>query len=193
MSKEFFDNNKKFLFQIKSIDDKEKEIVLNKEIKQIIEYKRKQQHLEDVYITTVERSFFTYCCCLIKNDKSIEQKDLKYKLFEASNKEINKKIDALSFIKTLEQFNLIKKIVLNESQCYMLQNRELKRIIDTKIKTVEQENQEELETEKENKNKLLAYLNKKNQENSLSSVDLMLVNYLEPELKIEVKNYLKID
>jgi len=118
---------------------------------------------------------------------------LKYKLFEASNKEVNKKIDALSFIKTLEQFNLIKKIVLNESQCYMLQNRELKRIIDTKIKTVEQENQEELETEKENKNKLLAYLNKKNQENSLSSVDLMLVNYLEPELKIEVKNYLKID
>ena len=117
MSKEFFDNNKKFLFQIKSIDDKEKEIVLNKEIKQIIEYKRKQQHLEDVYITTVERSFFTYCCCLIKNDKSIEQKDLKYKLFEASNKEINKKIDVLNLIKKLDQFNLIKKIVLNESQC----------------------------------------------------------------------------
>ena len=120
---------------------------------------------------------------------------MKYKLFEASNKEINKKIDALSFIKTLEQFNLIKKIVLNESQCYMLQNRELKRIIDTKIKTVEQENQEELENEKENKNKnkLLAYLLNKKKENSLTSVDLMLVNYLEPELKIEVKNYLKID
>ena len=76
-----------------------------------------------------------------------------------------------------------------------LQNRELKRIIDTKIKTDEQENKEELETEKEkeNKNKLLAYLYKKEKENILTSVDLMLVNYLEPELKSKVKNYLKIE
>jgi len=77
----------------------------------------------------------------------------------------------------------------------MLQKRELKRIIDTKIKTVEQENQEELENEKENKNKnkLLAYLLNKKKENSLTSVDLMLVNYLEPELKYEVKNNANID
>jgi len=118
MIKESSANNKiKILLRNKNLNDKDKEIVLNKEIKQIIEYKRKQQHLEDVYITTVERSFFKYCCCLIKNDKSIEQKDLKYKLFEASDKEINKKIDVLNLIKKLDQFNLIKKIVLNESQC----------------------------------------------------------------------------
>ena len=181
---------KPFLFQLRKFEEfeKAKDIVLNKEINNILEYKK--LNLQEQQISTVERFFFTHCCFNSKTNID-NVKILKFNFFNASNREISRKTDALDLIKLTDQFKLIKKIILNENQCFMLQKRGLKEIINTKIISEEEEDIQEVEKEKENIKKLINYMNKKNNDDSLSPVDLMLFNYMDPALKTELKETIK--
>lgn len=76
-----------------------------------IEFKKKI--LEEVKISDCERFYFTYCC--FKSESTNKFKNTKYKLFNASNKEIEKRTEIIDYVRLSDQFNVLKKIVLNEN------------------------------------------------------------------------------
>ncbi len=80
------------------------------------------------------------------------------------------------------------KLLLNESQCFMLQNREKHVIIDKDIIGEKEKNLEEMRIENQ-KNNLTEYLKKiKMQERSFSKIDILLINYLSKDFKKELGN-----
>ena len=104
---------------------------LNKDIKTLIDYKAKKREL--ITITNCERFKYIYCCGenktkLIKNTPNRE-------LLVAAEDIIKKKSEVIDLWKSLDQFRLLTKIILNESQCFMIQNRNLQCINNTKIKS----------------------------------------------------------
>ena len=165
-----------------------KDIVLNKEIIKLINHKKHQ--LEYVKFGANERCFYTYCC--YKNGSN-EENNLNFKLLKAANKEIDKRLEILDFIKVMDQLRLLQKIILNENQCFMLQNRELHRVIDTKIYTDDEEAKMKEEKESESRKKLLKYLATRKTEDSLSSTDKLLFNYMEENYKNEINELVGID
>ena len=166
-----------------------KDIVINKEINEVIEYKNHK--LENVHISTPERMYFTYCC--FNGNSKKEEKNYKYKLFTAVNKSIEKRTEIFEFIKIIDQINLILKILLNKNQSFMLQNRELHRVIDTKILSDDDEKTLIEARDLERKKDLIDYLSKRKNENSLSATDILLFKYLESELKDEINSEIKIE
>ena len=49
---------------------------------------------------------------------------------EAVDGELSNKADFLNYVKLITQFGLMKKILLNESQCFMIENRDLQTIVN---------------------------------------------------------------
>ena len=93
----------------------------------------------------------------------------------------------------MNQVHLLEKILLNENQCYMLQNREIHRVIDTKILTDDEENTMKKEKEAQDRKKLIQYLADRKNENNLNPTDMLLFGYLETSIKNEIKEKVEID
>ena len=174
---------KKKSLKIKLFHNDNKDIILNKDIHKIIEFKNHE--LEPVHISSSERCYYNCCYNTRKLDKN-DLKSLKFKLLTIYQRDIDKRIEILDFIKMRDQFRLIKKIILNENQCYMLQKRELHKIIDSKILTDEQKLKEEENLEFEKKQNLINYLKTKKESNNLSPIDILLFKYLDVCLKSEI-------
>jgi len=164
------------------------DVILNKEIVNVIEYKKHK--LIDVNLTACEYFCFTNCSCKFDGDPN---KNLKYKLFKKSEKEIEKRIQILDYIKLVDQFKLLQKIILNKNQCYMLKKRELHRIIDGKILSTDEEEKLAEEKEKANQQNLCNYLSTRKSENSLSQIDILLFTYMENELKLSINGEINLD
>jgi len=164
------------------------DVILNKEIVKVIEYKKHK--LFDVNISACDYFCFTNCCCKFEKDPN---KNMKFNLFKESQKEIEKRIQILDYIKLVDQFKLIQKIILNKNQCYMLQKRELHRIIDSKILSVDEEAKKLEEKEKENRDSLCNYLSTRKSENSLSQIDILLFKYMENEIKSSIIQEISLD
>ena len=190
-SKEIINNTKSFpLSKVNRTLKKmhKLDVILNKEIVKVIEYKKHK--LFDVNISACDYFCFTNCCCKFEKDPN---KNMKFNLFKESQKEIEKRIQILDYIKLVDQFKLIQKIILNKNQCYMLQKRELHRIIDSKILSVDEEAKKLEEKEKENRDSLCNYLSTRKSENSLSQIDILLFKYMENEIKSSIKQEISLD
>ncbi len=46
-------------------------------------------------------------------------------MLEAANREIFKKVEILEIFKNLDQFRLLRKLLLNKEQSFMIQNRDI--------------------------------------------------------------------
>ncbi len=169
----------------------EKDIVLNKEIKKIIEYKN--QDLVDIKISTSDIWKYNICCFSRNRHKFDKETQLKYDLLNATDREIEKKIEITDLLRMLDQFRLVKKIIMNESQCYMMKKRDKQRVIDTRIVSAEEEDKQEEERENQDKKNLVQYLINKKDEKKISSVDILLFKYLEPDFKTEIKEAVNIE
>jgi len=191
-SKEIINNQSSIIKENKSLRKyKKQDIILNKEINEVIEFKKHK--LVDVSLTFSERCYFKYCC-YNRNKTGNEEINLKHNLYLAANKEINRRIEILEYIKMMDQFRLLSKIILNKNQCYMLKNREFHRVIDNKLNITSVEEELKLEEiEKENKQRLKEYLFIRKNENCLNQTDILLFKYMQNDLKAEISNEINLD
>ncbi len=89
-------------------------------------------------------------------------------------------------MKILDQFRLMMKLLMNESQCFMLQNRDLQLITDVNIYREDSESIIE-EKLKQKKEKLKEYLTQKTRDKTLSPIDRVLYQYLSRDLIEELE------
>ena len=82
--------------------------------------------------------------------------------------------------KKLDQFSLLKKLLLNEGQCLLLNNRELK-IINEKTLEVGDVTQDKL-----NEVEMINYIKSRKENNQFSQVDNLLVKYLPECIKDKI-------
>ena len=150
-----------------------KDIIQNKEIIKIHEYKTKKRIKVDV--SFCERVKY-YCCCyekfiLLKS----QQKKLKYEIVMAADMNIQKRLEIFEVFKQLDQFRLLVKLLLNENQSFMLQNRGRQLIsneFDWTKNFTDLNKAQDYKTQK-NKMNLMAYLKDKKENNLLSNIDLV--------------------
>jgi len=119
-----------------------------------------------------------------------EEKIIKFELLIAAEEILEKKSDIKELFKIIDQLRLFKKIILNENQCFMIENRELQNINYDNNKNSILKYNEMVEINKEKyelkKKKLLDYLKKHKEENTFSTIDKLLLNYVDQELKQEL-------
>ena len=166
------------------------ETPVNKELKNLIDYKKKKR--EPVIIGADERFCYVNCaCCYSKSTNS--KNNLRYELIAIAEQEIERKFDILEVLNSLNRLRLLQKILLNKSQCYMLANREIQTI--TNYKKNPSERVEDLNEIKEKQKiaNLFNYLGIKKQENNFTNIDILLLKYLNEDLKGKIKQEIDIE
>ncbi len=165
--------------------------VINKDLGQVIQNKDKKR--SDIKIQKYERWIFTYCYS--KRDEIDQQRNLRQHLILAADKEIENKTEIFELWKELDELRLLKKILLNENQIYMIKNRELQRIIVNKeigqISSNEISSLKEIENNNEKKSKrdLIEYLKSIKQFNK---IDEIMLKYLDSNIMEEVKEEVNV-
>jgi len=174
---------KKSLYQnkLKDLKKKEKELVLNKEIIKVIEAKNKNSN--NINISQSSRLAFTLCCGESKTDTYSL-----YKLINIVEAELSKKCDFLEILRTQDQFRLFKKLILNEGQCLLLNNRDLK-ILTEETPLIN----EDFETDQILKENLIfEYLKSRKENSTFNQIDQLLVKYLPKAFKERITSDLNI-
>jgi len=185
---EMFDKQLKFQHNLASSLKIESRLA---EIKQLIEgedgINYKQKIRKEVKISYCERSRYSCCCFNPKTKEQILMKELSL----LANKIIKQKSDIFELWKTIDQFSLLKKIVLNENQCFMIKNRGIKEI------SIKPENlqlkEEDLEEERNDEDiiKLIEYFKSRNDKKKCNDIDDLLFNYLDHDIKSKIVDELK--
>ncbi len=151
--------------------------VINKDLNLMINIKNKRA--EQVDISYCEKFHFDYCLC-----SKVPKNKAKYELMCAADEELSKKIDIFELLKNIDQLRLLTKLLLNENQTFMIQNREIHHIenyADSKKKEIKDLTEEKIKSKKA---KLIAYLRSiKNSQNEGSLIDKILYKYLDEDLK----------
>jgi len=158
--------------------------LVNKDVKKLLEYKDKDK--EQIKIGNCERFCYINCCCYMKTrNKKDKNYNLRYELINHAETETSKKFDIIEVFKLFNQLRLLKKLLLDKNQCYLLDNRELHSLTHNKIETTDtiQDLNQIIETE--NFDNLIEYLKAKEQ--NLSNIDLVLLSYLKEDIKNELK------
>jgi len=156
---------------------KDKEIVLNKEIDKVINYKSKK--LKIIQLTRCDLFKFKYCCGLRKAEQ-----DIRYKLVHILRMKLVEKCDFTEIAKLLDQFSLYKKLTLNYGQCALLNNRDLK--IITEKTSIIRNKQEEDVYEEDTKKVIFEYIRQRNESGTLNKTDKALIKYLPKYLSEEL-------
>jgi len=154
----------------------------NKDLKQIINYKQKIR--KEVKISYCERS--SYSCCF---NSKIKEQILKKELSTLADKIIEQKSDIFELWKTIDQFSLLKKIVLNENQCFMMKKRGIKEIVINSLKQqIKFKKKKVLEKERNdnNMNNLIEYFKLRKEKKKANVIDDLLFNYLEHDIKSKI-------
>jgi len=156
-----------------------KAILSTNHIPSVIDLKKKKNII--VEFSHLDVWLYRYCYCVTKQLNNNELK-IKNQLLYLAHDLMQKKIDILELVKFIDQFRLLKKIILNENQCYMLENRENQTIIN---KPVESEDIFTWKRQKKDES-LIKYLKNKNDQNDFDHIDNLLYSYLEKEIKDKV-------
>lgn len=152
--------------------DKSQEIIINKEIQKEITSKTNRK-LSNYQITECNRLIYT--CC---NGKS--KRDTTSLLLSNLEEELTKKLDYIGVLRMMDQFRLIKKLVLNEGQSLMLNKRELQ-IVSEKVKSSgELDDNSYIQQIEE-------YIKSRKENRLWNQVDILLLNYLEKEIREKIK------
>jgi len=168
------------------------ETILNKDIYKLLEPVKKRR--DEIKLNKIERIIFTYCNCSRERQSKDDQSKLKYEMLQAASALLNKKVEILEVLKLNDQFRLMKQIILNESQCFMLANRNLHTIVNNinnlNHKNIDNINEEKHKTKFEN---LIFYLNDRKNHMTLNDIDLLLYKNLDYDLKEEVKKRIVLE
>ena len=148
----------------------------------------KKRRRADIEIGRCEKCYYTYCCP-DKKLKEITYEKKRLELSIAAEKAIEIKTEIFEIWKSLDQFRLLIKLILNESQCFMLQNRG-KQLITNEVNLLNNDQQvinlEEIKMERQ-KAKLGEYLESKKLTNNLTEIDILLLEYLDKDVKNSIK------
>jgi len=163
-------------------DDK----IKNKEIKSAI--KTRKGHFPVIINAWTKLGRIICRCCYKKMSKEYINQKLCEGLIENADKEIAKKFEVTEVFKALNELRLIKELVLDENDCYLLENTEKQTITN---QVIEQEKQDKInkENEKENFKNLLQYLKSKEKDYQISKFKFHLLRNLKQELKDEIKHH----
>ncbi len=185
--------NKPRLWQSVADLAKSKEIILNEDIKNIIEYKKKNR--KKIKITFCE--ICTRKCVRLSSggssgndkNKSSNYQKYRYELLMQAETEINKKMDIISLLKRNDQLDLLYKFVLNKNQCFMLKNRDLYNVVG--FPDVDNKKKKKLDEEKRRHDvqDLLEYIKTKHSNDSCNLSDSMLYSYLSEEFLNELNTF----
>jgi len=154
-----------------------KEPIVNKDVKRLLSYKSRGRKV--INITTCERFCVLGCCCFNKK----QSENLKYELINHAEKELEKKFDVIEVFKLFNQLRVITKLLLNENQCFLLENREMHTLTNSKSKPLGEIEDLNVVKYNESYSKCLEYLKSKKQEAGFSVIDLILIKYLKEDLK----------
>jgi len=141
----------------------------------------------------VETNFFERCNLLNCSNNFSDNKEKKFKkeIIIAADNIISDKAEIFELWKCLDQFKLLKKILLNENQCYMLNHIGLKEIlnkIDKENHVLPEQEYPELKDIEGNKEKvrrlkLIEYYKLNKVKNESNNIDDLLWYYLDDEVK----------
>jgi len=158
---------------------------LNSKLRQLINVRKKNGQYYPISECDV--------CCFQCRRQCVKKNSLRIKnqLIMLANNEIEKKFNFLETIKFIDQVSVLKQIILNEEQTFMLDNKD-KLLINN---TLTVEDSEELINllKKDKEKKLIEYLNMKKLTNKLSEVDLLLYNNLNDEIRSKVQETVNIE
>ncbi len=157
---------------------------LNKEIRKLIEFKKKHRRI--VKLSSAERFYFNFCCYGSTAQNVTNEKSLKYELMLAAESSIAKKTEILEMLKTLDQFRLLKKIILNENQCFMMDQRDLQMIVNKNARSNDEIEKLLEDIKQEKRSNLIHYLKSLKQESKVTSIDTLLFGYLNRDFKKEI-------
>ena len=127
---------------------------------------------------------------------------LKFNILKKTEAKLEKKLDFFGLIRRLNQYDLVKKFILNENQTFMLNNQELPLVVlkkyqvDGDLQIIENEiNDEKMklankELQEFKKLELKNYIKMKKAGNSLSDIDQMRFYFLEDEMEGRIEKQL---
>ena len=185
---------KKRIYKSNVMKDIKRDIILNKDIDKIIEFKKEPR--KEVKLNKSERFFYSYCYipCTCGNTKVESESKTKYEILNSLNYAFANKTNIVKLLKMIDQLRLLRKIILNEEQCFMLQNRGSQTIINKRSflsnMCLEQINEVK---DKVNAENLAKYLDTRNVDDNLSSIDLLLLKYMDPDVKFQVLKQMNSD
>ncbi len=104
----------------------ERYVLLNNELENLMEFKAKER--KEVDFSLCDRFLFRYCCR--GNSKNSKDEFIKNQMFNTARLELYKKTQIVDMIKFIDEVNLLKKIFLNEQQCFMIENGDLQTIVN---------------------------------------------------------------
>ena len=115
-----------------------------------------------------------------------------YKWINTVESEVSKRCDFTEITKLLDQFKLLKKIVLRDGQCLLLKNTDLKMVTEKHLMKevlnhdADDPNEHRYQVNLADLQNILDYLKLRNDNGLLSHVDKLLINYLPYEIKEKI-------
>jgi len=176
------------ILKITPNDDNMTNCYYNNDLEKIIYNKNKTKNKRIIETNFKERCNLLICSICSNNSTNNKENKMKKEIIIAADKIISNKTEMFELWKYLDQIKLMKKIFLNENQCYMMNHIGLKEIVNKFEKEkLEQESTElkdiEDDKEKERKLKLIEYYKSKKARNERNDIDDLLWCYLDDELK----------
>jgi hypothetical protein len=135
------------------LDSKKKEGV-----KSFLFFNQKPRESIDIDKCTIFKHRF---CCVRKVDSKEVNKYRKTNLLNLAEKEINRRLDTLEMLKLIDQIDIIKRLILNENQVFMLNNKGKKILTNQFVEHDKDYEEEKIIVQLEHVEKLKKYLNKK--------------------------------
>jgi hypothetical protein len=150
-------------------------------------FQHKEKPRSEIKIEEMMLWKYRFCFCCIKREVVDKQK-VKNQLMHSANYEIDKRTGTMNILSMFEQFKVLKQIVLNESQCFMIDNKGKKFISNRDLKS-KVEYTEALELKKRSKEEgLIKYLKEKvDSDTGVEETDLFLLKSMEEEIRERVK------
>jgi len=142
--------------------------------------KKKRPPFEISYCELFSYKYF-HCC---KSEKEKANSKIRNQIIFQAEHEIDKRVDTLNVFQLFEQFKIIKQILLNQNQCYMLDNKGKQIIYNKKISSKSDYSKVMEEKKLRTEEKLIAYLKEKKEKNQVNEVDILLFNLMEEDIKL---------
>ena len=170
---------------------KKKQFTINQiRLKEISKFTNKRREKVDLNPGIL----FCYRYFLCPNLPLQSQKSLlKKKIYYLADNTLNHFINIINHLKSINQLNVIKKIILNENQCFMLSRQSKKLIVNTKPEISTNFDMLLKEEEDIKIDKLKNYLKIKIENNDFALIDKLLYDISDEQLKERLKDILDED
>ena len=128
---------------------------------------------------------YQFCSCFVKKETNTDTKLMNQFIYSAKA-ELDKRYSAVNMLALFEEFKVLKQIVLNEDQCFMLNQKGKKVITNIESNTDKQFTEAFDESERKKEHKLIAYLLKKKEDQGIEETDYLLLRSMKNEIQKRV-------